>query len=132
MDTVGQLGLFFQCVAVGFVCGITYEPFAFLRRFFPLKRWKIWWGVCCDIAFFIAFATLYVGVGIMLSFPYYRFFMAIGAFIGLIIYLKTLHRILDFFVNVCYNAINRVVEKLVLRLRRKKNSQKREGKINTD
>ena len=130
MDSVGQLQIFLKCIAVGYLCGVLYEPFALLRRFAGcIKGSKLFFEIALDVLFFATFAAVYIGAGTALSFPYFRPFMAIGAFVGLILYLKSLHRILDFFENLCYNTIRRVVKKLSVRIKKKKKSPKKRGEI---
>ena len=128
MDSVGQLQIFLKCIAVGYLCGVLYEPFAVLRRATGcVKSGKLFFWMALDVLFFTVFAAVYIGIGTALSFPCFRPFMAIGAFVGLILYLKSLHRILDFFENVCYNTIRGVVKKLSVRLKKKKKSPKKRG-----
>ncbi len=130
MDSVGQLQIFFKCIAVGYLCGVLYEPFSLLRRATGfIKGGKLFLELALDVLFFALFAAVYIGAGTVLSFPYFRLFMAVGAFVGLILYLKSLHRILDFFENVCYNTIRRVVKKLSVRIKKKKKSPKKRGGI---
>lgn len=126
MDTSNQFAVFGICVGVGFVGGIIYEAFAFFRFLLgcPRGKNKIF-GVILDIAFFVAFAIVCITVAYVLKFPDFRAYTWLGYALGGILYLKTLHQIVAFFANVCYNNIKQLIEKAK---RREKTLSKREDK----
>lgn len=126
MDTSNQFAVFGICVGVGFVGGILYEIFAFLRFLLgcPQGKHKIF-GAVFDIAFFVAFAVVCVMVAYVLKFPDFRTYTWLGYALGGILYLKTLHQIVAFFENVCYNNIKELIKKAK---RREKTLSKREDK----
>lgn len=98
-------------MAIGFLGGILYEPFSFVRRLFrcDTKRKKL--GIAVDTLFFTAFALLSVCLNYLLNFNDFRIFWWIGYILGGIIYLKSLHKIIAFFENVCYNKVTKLVRK---------------------
>ena len=113
MDSKGQLGVFFICIAVGFVGGLFYEIFALLRAVFRCGkgRNKII-GIILDVTFFLCSALLCVYAAYRFYFPNLRFYMWIGYGLGWIIYLKSLRRIVAFLQKVCYNKIAKLLKKV--------------------
>ena len=112
MDTQNQLAIFALAVAVGFVGGIVYEPFAFLRLLFGCHRGKnAKIGMAFDVLFWLAFALLSIFSSFALRFPSFRAYIWLGYAVGGIIYLKTLRRILAFCEKVCYNKLVKVLKK---------------------
>ena len=106
MDTQNQLAVFALSLAVGFVGGMVYEPFAFLRLLFGChngKNAKI--GAVIDLLFWLSFALVSIACAFYLRFPSFRLYMWIGYAVGGIIYLKSLRRIVAFFENLCYNKV---------------------------
>ena len=107
-----QFFVFCICIAAGFVSGIIYEFFHFLRLLLGCKKGKNAWAeLSADTAFFIALAALHTLISYLFHFPALRVYMWIGEAVGLIIYLKTLHKILAFLQNMCYNKITKLVKK---------------------
>ncbi len=108
MDTVGQFGRFWVCVAVGVVGGFLYELCSL--AVFPRKG-KIhgWLRLFADISFFLLFAALCVGVACALRFPTFREYFYIGYAVGIILYLKTFHKAVAFFKRICYNSVKKLV-----------------------
>ena len=111
MDTRYQLGVFISCVAIGFLGGVLYELFAFFALPFQksVKGKKL--VVLFDIAFWLSFSVFSVWVSCLLKFPDFRAFWWIGYLFGGIIYLKTLHKIIAFLENVCYNKVAHWIKK---------------------
>ena len=110
MDTKHQLALFGLCVAVGFICGIAYLPFYFLRKIGKGKTadavrfvLDIGYGIVCGLVL-VYFAYLFY-------FPSFRVYYLIGYLLGGIIYYKILHRILAFFLRICYNTFTEWIKK---------------------
>ncbi len=107
-----QFFVFCICIATGFVSGILYELFHFLRLLLGCKRGKnAWIETIADIAFFAAFATAHTVAAYLFHFPSFRVYMWIGEGVGLIIYLKTLHKILAFLQIMCYNRITKLIKR---------------------
>lgn len=112
MDTSNQFTVFALCLFVGFVSGVVYEAFAFGRFLLGCKKGKQKvLGAALDILFFIAFACVCTTFAYTFRFPNFRVYIWIGYFLGLILYLKTLHQIVAFFENMCYNGINKLIKK---------------------
>lgn len=123
MDTEKQFVYFCLCLAVGFAGGLIYGAFSFVRVAFNCPRGKNRIvGAAADIAFFLAFALVCVAAAYLFDFPSFRVYMWIGYALGLILYLKSLHKAVAFFQNVCYNKIAKVIEKTK---KRKKSLKKR-------
>ena len=112
MDTGNQFAVFGLCVGVGFVGGVLYEAFAFLRFLLgcPRRKNKVLGGAL-DIAFFLLFACVCVWAAYVFQFPDFRVYMWLGYALGGILYLKTLHEIVAFFEKVCYNSVTKLIKK---------------------
>ncbi len=112
MDSVGQLHYFLLAAAVGFVGGIAYEPFSFLRLLAGCRQGKRkGFAVFFDLLFWVVFALIGVLAEYLLRFPDFRGYIWAGYAIGGIIYLKILHRIVAFLENLCYNKITESIKK---------------------
>ncbi len=112
MDTGNQFAVFGLCVGVGFVGGVLYEAFAFLRFLLGCPRGKNKvLGGALDIAFFLLFACVCVWAAYVFQFPDFRVYMWLGYALGGILYLKTLHEIVAFFEKVCYNSVTKLIKK---------------------
>lgn len=112
MDTVHQLPNFLICIGVGFFGGILYEVFSILAKAVGAKKPRrvILQGTI-DVGFFLAFAMLAIASAYVFAFPDFRIYMWVGYLVGGIIYLKTLHKIIAFFENICYNGIKKIAKK---------------------
>lgn len=125
MDSGNQIFIFLICVTTGIAGGAVYEALYGVRcacRVFTRgKPCKIADAVC-DAGFFLVFAAMCVGVSVLFGFPDFRFYMYAGNLLGLVLYLKSVHRMLDFFLKVCYNGIKKVVK----RRKSSKNKAKKE------
>ena len=123
MDTAGQLGRFLTCVLLGGLGGVLYDA---LSLFVPksLKRVGKTLRFAADVAFFALFALGCVWAFNKLRFPAFREYFYLGLATGLIIYLKSLHKAVAFFKNLCYN----VGKKLINRLKSRKSFRKKEEK----
>lgn len=125
MDTKNQFAIFGLCVCVGFIGGVLYEAFAFFRWLFGCGRGKNkLLGGALDIAFWICFTGTCVFAAYAFRFPALRVYMWAGYLLGGIIYLKTLHKIIAFLENLCYNKLN----KLVKRAKNKEKTRSKEVK----
>ena len=105
-------------MAVGFVGGVLYEVFSLVRLVFRCGRGKRkTLGIVLDVSFGLSFSLWCIVAAHALRFPDVRVYMYAGYALGLIIYLKSLHRILAFLESLCYNKVSK-------KARRRKNSQK--------
>ena len=112
MDTGNQFAVFGLCIGVGFVGGVLFEAFAFLRFLLgcPRGKNKIL-GSLLDIAFFLLFACCCIWIAYVFKFPDFRAYTWLGYALGGILYLKTLHEIVAFFEKVCYNSVTKLIKK---------------------
>ena len=91
METVAEIAVFFQSLAIGFFGGVFYEPFSVLRWIFGVKRGKNKpLGVALDVLFFAAFAVFAIFAATALQFPAFRWYIGVGYAVGLLLYLKIL------------------------------------------
>lgn len=111
MDSKHQFIYFCLCVVVGFVGGILYENFAFLKKFLRFPRGKKVLDGVLDVTFCGCFALLCTFSAFWLGFPSFRFYMWIGYALGFLIYLKTLRRIVAFLQKVCYNVLCKIAKR---------------------
>lgn len=124
MDSKNQFWVFCLCLGVGLVGGVLYEAFSFVRFCFGCRREKNkTLGIIIDVVFFSAFAVICIYGAYLLHFPSFRVYMWAGYALGITIYLKTLHRILAFLENICYNKSISVIK----RARKKKKLSKVRG-----
>ena len=112
MDTKNQLLYFLLSLCIGFLGGIIYNFFAFLR--FSLgcnheKRRGL--GITLDVVFCLLFAIYCIFIGFFLQFPDFRGYMGVGFWLGLIISIKILQITLAFFKKVCYNRVTNMGKK---------------------
>lgn len=112
MDTQNQFAVFGICLCVGFLGGVVYEAFAFLRLVSGCERGKSrMFGIALDILFLLCFAVMTVFASYLFRFPDFRAYMWLGYALGGIIYAKSLRRIVAFLENMCYNKIILLVKK---------------------
>ena len=131
MDAKGQFSCFCLCIAVGFVGGVLYSACSFLRVLFSCQRGKnkvI--GAVIDVLFFTAFALFCTACAFVLKFPAFRPYIWAGQAIGLILYLKSLHKVVAFFQNICYNKVAKAVKKLLQRKKTQKRLRENDARKN--
>ena len=124
MDSKNQFYIFCLCLAIGFVGGLLYEPFSFIRKVFK-KQTRLCQSIrfIADILYCLTCTVFCIFSAFWLHFPNFRLYMILGYAIGLIIYSKILHRTLAIFEKVCYNIIVKVAKKAKI----KKKLSKRGG-----
>ena len=83
-------------VARCIVCGVHRQGYSAKDRIFI---------IVCDLIYCLVFAAAYVFVSVMFGFGNLRLFMVLGCLLGAILYLKSFHLIVAFFVNKLYNSI---------------------------
>ena len=131
MERILELSIVFQSIIIGFVGGVFYEVFSVMRWLCGVKRGKAYaLGVLFDVLFFAIFAVFATFTATKAGFPAFRWYIFVGYGIGLLLYLKILHRILDFFEKVCYNAVYRSIKSCQMKLKERKNFKKKQGKRN--
>lgn len=99
MDSVNQFPVFLLCALAGIVNGVFHDVLAPVRRRAPFAA-----GVFCDAALFLLLAASDIALSVRFCFPSFRFYMILGNAFGLILYFKSVHRIVDFFEKLCYNS----------------------------
>jgi hypothetical protein len=80
------------------VCGVNFGVYTLKDKIFTFF---------CDILYFIIFAAFFIFISTVFNFFEFRLFMLVGCAIGAILYLKSLHIIVAFFVNKVYNVITK-------------------------
>lgn len=103
MGEANQLYVFFCCVLSGVVSGVVYDILYLVKQFAKGKAV----AVSLDALFFIVFAGIYIFISVMFALPSFRPYMFFGCLAGLLLYLKSMHRILAFFVKTLYNVKKR-------------------------
>ena len=112
MDTKNQLTCFLLSVVIGFVGGILYENFSFIRLIIGAERGKRKGiGVTLDILFGGTFAIWACYASVLFHFPSFRVYISVGWLFGGIIYAKTLRRMVAFLERMCYNILVTMVRK---------------------
>jgi hypothetical protein len=97
-------------VARQIVCGVDKEQYTIKDRIFI---------VICDVLYFIIFAAMFIFTSILFDFYQIRLYMLAGAFLGAVLYLKSLHIFLAYFIKRLYNRIKNCKERRKPRERRK-------------
>lgn len=64
----------------------------------------------CDILFALALSLMFVCASVTFCFPDVRLYMFAAVAIGFVLYVKSFHIIVAFFVNRLYNSIGRIVK----------------------
>lgn len=126
MTDGNQFYIFLVCASCGIAGGVVYDMFYLLRTFVRVRAAEI----AADVCFFAFFAGMYLFVSLLFGLPDLRFYMFLGCLIGLLLYLKSFHRIVAFFAEKVYNRVKdkkqkqKAEEKLCrIRKRRRKESQ---------
>lgn len=99
----GQAYYFLICILCGVSSGVLYDVFYLVKRFLTGEKT----GLLLDVLFFLLFAGMYIFLSVLLGFPDFRLYLFLGCLIGLVLYLKSVHIILDFLVNMLYNKIEK-------------------------
>ena len=105
MDSKAQFPAFLVCIAAGAVVGLLYDAF------FPLRRCKIATAIA-DAAFCVTAAAFYVFISTVCAFPDFRVFTYIGMAAGILIYSKSMRRVVAFFQKMCYNGFRKVKNRI--------------------
>lgn len=119
-----QLRYFCISLISGYIFGIAYEIFYSLRLICGcVKGRRKGIETALDICFFIAFALWQVYISYLFYFPSQRVYLWIGSFLGLIIYLKSLHKIIAFLEKLWYNKIAQRVKNHKKSLKKRKKQE---------
>lgn len=131
-----QIFIFITCMFCGIVSGIFYDILYLARSFvcginiraYTLKD-KIFL-IACDILYFIVFAAGFIFVSVMFGFNSLRLYMLLGCALGALLYLKSFHIIVAFFVKKAYNKFSTFKEKNVERRKAQSHNGRNNGKRN--
>ncbi len=106
-----QVYIFIVCMFTGVTSGVAYDILYIVRcavcgpdkSAYTLKD-KIFL-IICDLIYCIVFAAGFIFISVVCDLGRFRLFMFIGCALGALIYLKSLHIIVAFFVSKVYNII---------------------------
>ena len=108
MDAADQIFIFLVCVLVGVASGPLYELCFVFRK---IAGDRIIAAVIFDALYFLLFAAICVFTAVLFSFPDFRVYMYLGNLLGLVLYLKSIHRIVAFLWKLCYNKARKVIKR---------------------
>lgn len=86
----------FLYVARVFVCGVNKKKYTVKDKIFT---------AVCDLLYFAALSAMFIFTSVTFGFYSLRLYMLLACALGAIVYLKSLHIIIAFFVNKVYNVI---------------------------
>lgn len=96
-----QLFCFLTCASCGIASGVFYDVLYCLRTAFSSRVAT----VVCDVLFCLLLAVLYLFASLAFGLPVLRLYPVFGIFVGLLLYLKSFHEIVAFFVKKVYNNL---------------------------
>ena len=102
---------FITCTSLGIISGVVYDILYIARcvvcgvhkQAYSVKD-RIF-TIVCDVIYCLFFAASFVFVSVMFDFSNLRMFMILGCVLGAILYLKSFHLFVAFFVKRVYNRI---------------------------
>lgn len=106
-----QFYIFMVCMFTGIISGVVYDVLYIVRcalcgvnkSAYTVKD-KIFLAVC-DFLYCLVFAAGFVFISVLFEFGDFSLFMLIGCALGALIYLKSFHIIVAFFVHKVYNIV---------------------------
>ena len=101
---------------IGLIIGGFYEIFYFLKLYFK----KEFYNHFFNVLYFVLSSFIFVNVSTIYHFSNFRVYMLLAVFIGILIYLLTLHKIIAIFLNKVYNMVNKTIKGLKARYVRSK------------
>lgn len=112
-----QIYIFIICLFCGVISGVVYDILYVARcslcgidkSVYSVKD-KIFL-VISDLLYCLIFAAGFIFVSVMFDFENLRLYMLLGCVLGAIIYLKSFHIIVAFFVRKVYNIVTLAKEK---------------------
>ena len=78
------------------VCGVHKQAYSVKDRIFT---------IVCDLIYCLVLSASYIFISVVFGFGNIRLFMIVGCILGAILYLKSFHLFVAFFVNKIYNKI---------------------------
>ncbi len=115
MTNADQFYVFLVCVACGCASGVIYDVL-FCALYCFKNRWV---KIARDFCFFLLFSVLFVYVSVLFELPDFRLFMFFGCILGLLLYLKSIHKTVAFFAGKIYNGIRQLRKDKKLCFRKK-------------
>ena len=106
-----QIYIFLLCLACGVASGFAYDFLYLIRRAaagapaVKTKKREIIVTAVCDVLYFLALAAMFVCCSAAFAFPGVRAYMLAACLAGIVLYVKSLHLIVAFFVNKLYNRL---------------------------
>lgn len=100
--------IFLICLACGILSGVVYDLLYVARRLFSLKftgAAERAFTAVCDVLYFAALSAMFVVCSVLFSFPDVRAYMLAACLAGIVLYTKSLHLTVAFFVNKLYNIL---------------------------
>lgn len=113
----GQFFVLLTCVGFGYVGGIIFTMFFAFKKL--LNNFFV--KIILDLCSFIVLCFLFVLYSNILNFPSFRFYMAIGVFSGLILYIESFHFILAKTCEIVYNKGKKIFTRKSPRIKVKTN-----------
>ena len=112
-----QFYIFIICLFCGVISGVVYDVLYIARSVLCGVNTAVYttkdkvFLIICDLLYCLVFAAGFIFVSVIFDFENLRLYMVLGCAIGAIIYLKSVHIIVAFFVNKVYNIIKDKKEK---------------------
>ncbi|MBD5632763.1 MAG: hypothetical protein HDP34_05985 [Clostridia bacterium] len=129
--------IFMVCLFSGVISGVVYDVF-YIARCFLCGTNKQEYTVkdkififAADLIYCLVFAAGFVFTSVMFDFSSLRLYMLLGCVLGAVIYLKSFHIIVAFFVNRVYNKLQETKEKRNERAKTQPHRSRNHGKRNT-
>ncbi len=105
--------LFFSSVFLGFLFGLYYEVFRFMRLSFPHGTFLVFIE---DLLFFLPISLIYIFFNYALSDGVVRYFSILGVVMGFLLYLATLGKIITFFSSCILNFLKKMLRGIFILL----------------
>lgn len=102
-----------------FVCGTDKGEYTVKDRFFI---------IICDILYCLIFCAAFIFISVTFGFYSFRAYTFAGCALGFLIYLKSIHQIVAFFLRKVYNNVNRLKVKMYERRKKKPHSRRADRK----
>ena len=97
-----QFHAFLICVSFGFFGGVLYDFFYCVaypwKKFRPVK-------IVADILFCLTFSGVFLLLSLRLHLPPFRFYLCLGLMGGLLLYWKSVHKLVAFSAEKVYNQM---------------------------
>ena len=109
--------IFLICLALGVCSGIVYDML-YIARFIiggrpavKIKKREIISCAVCDIIYAAVLSALFVAASVLFCFPDVRLYMLAAVISGELLYIKSFHIMVAFFLNRLYNIVSRIAKR---------------------